>query len=87
MLFMISCKDAGKLVSQQIDQPLRLREKLRLRAHLLMCGTCLNLYRKLNIIHRASQQYMRYDEANENERLNLSHEAKERILNKLRHGN
>ena len=84
MLFMISCQEASQLVSQQIDRPLNLKDRLRLQAHLLICKACPALHRKFEILHRAGQQYILRDEACGNEYPDLSPETKERIVKSLR---
>jgi len=84
MLFMISCQEASQLVSHQVDRPLSLKDRLRLRFHLLLCKACPTLHRKFETLHRAGQQYILHDEACGNECPDLSPEAKERIAKSLR---
>jgi len=38
--FMLTCKEAGYLVSQSLDRELPFFEKVKLRVHLAMCKTC-----------------------------------------------
>ena len=42
---MLSCKDAGELISDSIDGQLSFRQKMRLKAHLIFCRWC-RLYKK-----------------------------------------
>jgi hypothetical protein len=37
---MLSCKDASHLISEGQDRKLGLRERIGLRLHLWMCGSC-----------------------------------------------
>ena len=37
---MLSCKEAMRLVSEQLDRKLPLRQRLSLRFHVLMCRAC-----------------------------------------------
>ena len=37
---MINCKQASLMISQGLDRPLGLGERLRLRCHLLICLGC-----------------------------------------------
>ncbi|MBK5966699.1 hypothetical protein CCR95_22125 [Thiocystis minor] len=39
---MMNCKQATRLMSENLDRPLRWRERIALRLHLLMCGGCRN---------------------------------------------
>ncbi len=81
----ISCQEASLLVSRQIDQPLSLKDRLRLRTHLLICKACPIMHQKLKAIHQAGLKYPFRDEAGGGERLHLSPEAKGRIAKNLRH--
>lgn len=84
MRFMISCQEASQLVSQQIDRPLNLKDRLHLRAHLLICKACPTLHQKFEILHRVGQQFLLHEERCSNECPDLSPEAKERIAKSLR---
>lgn len=37
---MINCREAARLISRSMDQPLTWREKLALRFHWMMCDWC-----------------------------------------------
>lgn len=84
MLFMITCQEASELVSRQIDRPLSLKDRLRLRAHLLICKACPTLHRKFETLHRAGRQYALRHDACGDECPGLTCEAKERIARSLR---
>lgn len=84
MLLNISCAQASQLVSQKLDQPLSLKDKLLLRIHLLICVACPTLHRKLEIIHLAGQRYPLRDDTGSNANPGLSRAARDRIVKNLR---
>lgn len=45
---MLSCKEATRLMSETLDRPLSLRERMALRLHTLICSGC----------QRARQQFV-----------------------------
>ena len=51
---MMDCQKAGELVSQQLDHPLPLRQKIAVRFHLLMCAVCRAVVKQLEIIQKLS---------------------------------
>jgi len=52
MTLLHSCKKAAELLSQSLDEPLDMVDKLRLRMHLSMCGDCRNVQQQLSLIHK-----------------------------------
>lgn len=36
----LSCREASRLISDELDRPLLRHERIRLRVHLLLCGNC-----------------------------------------------
>jgi hypothetical protein len=54
---LISCKDASRLISQLQDADLPLRQRVRVRVHLLFCDACTRFERHLEILHAAMQRY------------------------------
>jgi hypothetical protein len=56
---MLSCKDATRLASEQLDRKLGLRERAALRAHLLMCAGCARFERQLQFMRRMMGRYRR----------------------------
>lgn len=48
---MYSCKKVGELLSQRLDEPLGLVDRLRLRAHLSMCNNCRHIDNQLTAVH------------------------------------
>lgn len=54
---MISCKQATELMSQGLDRPLSLGERLRLRLHLLFCVGCRNTLRQFQFLRDAISRH------------------------------
>lgn len=50
---MLSCREATRLMSQQMDRPLGLGEKVSLRFHLTICRGCRNYRRQMDFLRRA----------------------------------
>ncbi len=55
MLFIPSCKETARLVSDSMDRKLPWWQRLPLTVHLMMCTYCARFKRQLQIIRRASQ--------------------------------
>jgi hypothetical protein len=49
----LRCREASALVSQELDEPLGLAERLAVRGHLLVCGPCRRLRRQLVFLREA----------------------------------
>jgi hypothetical protein len=49
----ISCKEASRLISQEMDSSLPVWERVRLRVHLAICDACSNFSRHLRFLRRA----------------------------------
>ena len=48
---MLNCKDISRVVSESFERPLSFGERIGLRFHMMMCGTCRqfrNLQRKIH---------------------------------------
>lgn len=80
----ISCREATRLASQQLDQPLSLADKLRLQAHLLICKACPSMHQKFALLHQAGRKFVLRDEGSDADRSGLTPEAKARIAQSLR---
>lgn len=52
MTLLHSCQKAAELLSQSLDEPLDMVDRLRLRIHLSMCGNCRNVEEQLKLIHK-----------------------------------
>jgi hypothetical protein len=83
MLIMISCRHASELMSQQLDRPLKLGEKLRLQAHLMICKACPKTLQQFEILREAGKQFANRAASREDKETVLSADSKQRILKKL----
>lgn len=75
MTFLHSCQKAAELISQSLDEPLDLVDKLRLRVHLSMCGNCRNVQEQLDLIHTMGAQIGTLDYCDEPEGPDLKPEG------------
>lgn len=55
-IFMISCRRASRLMSDELDRPLRRRERVALALHLAMCRACSRCRRQLGFLRRAARR-------------------------------
>ena len=53
---MLNCKQNAELLSQSLDRPVTLREKVAMRMHLMMCRGCRNFEKQLTFIHKAARE-------------------------------
>lgn len=49
---MLSCKEAAKLVSENLDRKLPFWRRVSLRLHLAMCSTCAAYRRQIEVLNR-----------------------------------
>ncbi len=83
MSWMMSCREATRLLSEAQDHPLPWRQRLGLRLHLLMCRLCARYAAQLRFLRRALRRLPReVDRALPEAR--LGPEARRRILEGLR---
>lgn len=54
---MLTCQQVTRLLSEAQDRKLRLREKLPLNLHLMMCSGCDNFRQQLDFLRQACRQY------------------------------
>lgn len=54
---MLNCKEVTQLCSQEMERPLRLGERLSLRAHLIMCTGCTNFRRQMGVLRLVARNY------------------------------
>ncbi len=60
-IFKMTCKDVYPLISQEMDRPLSLGGKIRLKMHLAICGLC-EIYRKqLQVLRNLAQRLSKED--------------------------
>ncbi len=50
---MITCKDAHRLMSEQLDHALPLGTRLRLKLHLSICDACSRVARQFTLIRNS----------------------------------
>lgn len=61
MLLIPSCKEVSVLLSQAQDRPLSIGERLRLKAHLLLCEGCRYFARQVEFMRAAMKRYLEHD--------------------------
>ncbi|MCC6133841.1 MAG: zf-HC2 domain-containing protein [Candidatus Contendobacter sp.] len=54
---MLTCQQVTRLLSEAQDRKLRLKEKLPLKLHLLMCAGCDNFHQQMDFLRQASRRY------------------------------
>ncbi len=82
-----SCKQASRMVSESMDRPLKLRERITLRMHILMCSFCTRFARQMRFLRRAANQFSQaVSEPSSAPEMTLSVEAKQRISRALSEG-
>lgn len=87
---MMSCQDAAKLVSEERDHALSLRQRIGLRLHLAMCALCRGYQKNLDLLGaiaaRAGDAVMSAFGTTDGE-LALSAASKKRMKEKLEEAN
>ena len=54
---LLDCKDATRLISRELEGPLPLGRRLRLRLHLLWCDACRRFSRQALFLRLAMERY------------------------------
>ncbi len=72
----LRCEEASMLASRELDEPLGPAERLALRGHALVCGSCRAPCRQLQFLHGALQQRGSTHEADGDNGETLSDEAR-----------
>jgi predicted anti-sigma-YlaC factor YlaD len=54
---MLMCKEVTELCSRELEQPLSLREKMGIGAHLMMCSACTNFRKQVKLLRTLSTTY------------------------------
>ncbi|REJ75991.1 MAG: hypothetical protein DWQ47_10195 [Acidobacteria bacterium] len=75
-----SCRVATELVSDSLNRKLTIRERLRLRLHLMVCGACRNYLSNLKMMGDVLAEPILGDDGRDG----LSDDAVERIREKFR---
>ncbi len=78
---MLTCKQASQLISQSLDRPLSLPDRIKLRFHLFICNACTRFNHQLKRL-RAAIQALRGQIENDNA-IQISTEAKARIMTNI----
>ena len=55
---MISCKEASRLASQQLERQLTLRERVQFRLHLAICVGCRRMEKQFQFLRVATGAWM-----------------------------
>lgn len=53
---MLSCRESSRLLSDRLDRPLRLGERLALRLHLALCRACSRADKQLQFLRKAMSE-------------------------------
>lgn len=59
---MLSCKEANRLKSQELDRKLSLGERIGLKLHVSMCEGCSNARKQMSIVRSACKQAFALDD-------------------------
>lgn len=54
---MDKCKDVARMISDGMDRPLTLGERLRLRVHLAICKGCSNFERQMKALRDMARRF------------------------------
>jgi predicted anti-sigma-YlaC factor YlaD len=54
---MLTCKEASRLLSQELDGALPIHRRWVLRLHLLWCEACRRYNRQTRFLHQAMRRY------------------------------
>ena len=53
----MTCKELSRLASQQLDQPLPLLTRLRMRLHFLICAWCRRYVKQVRLLREVAPKY------------------------------
>jgi hypothetical protein len=77
MKLLLNCKEASKIISQSLDDPLSWPDRMKLKLHLFICNACTRFNQQLRLIKNA---VLRIKIETENDAsIQLSLDAKARI--------
>jgi predicted anti-sigma-YlaC factor YlaD len=54
---MLNCREATRLLSDRLDQPLSRRQRLALMLHTLMCNACRNFGKQSAFLRRTATRF------------------------------
>ena len=79
-IFKMTCKDVYPLISEEMDRPLSLGGKIRLKMHLAMCSLCGMYSQQLQVLRNLAQKLSKED-SEVIETASLKPETKEKLQN------
>lgn len=53
----MTCKELSRLASQQLDRPLPLLTRLRMRLHFLICAWCRRYMKQVRLVREVAPKY------------------------------
>jgi len=59
---MLSCKEANRLMSQELDRKLSWGERIGLRLHISMCDGCSNARKQMSVVRSACKHAFALDD-------------------------
>lgn len=62
---MLSCKEANRLMSQELDRKLSWSERIGLKLHVSMCDGCSNFRKQMGVVHNACKHAFALDDKTE----------------------
>ncbi len=57
MKLKLTCKEAGRLISEELDRKLSLPQRAALRLHLAVCDACTRISAQFRFLRRAGSRY------------------------------
>jgi len=80
-----NCREISEMVIRSREEKLRLRDRLELKMHLMICAVCARYERQMKWLEQSLQALRKKeDSAPENAEYKLSDEARERISQQLK---
>lgn len=77
-MIMLSCQKVSELVSQSLDRPLGLRERIGLKLHLAMCRMCNRYRRQITFLSDSARAMLHHPRGAQDLDTELTAEARER---------
>lgn len=62
---MLSCKEANRLMSQELDRKLSWSERIGLKLHVSMCDGCSNFRKQMGVVRNACKHAFALDDKTE----------------------
>ena len=80
----ITCEDTSPLISEMMDHTLPLSKRLRVRAHLAMCGVCRIYQKQLETVRNLARK-LGQEDAPVHPEVKLTEDCKQRMKDALKH--